>query len=66
MLVTSWEARWQDSLEGTEGFRFRQAAAEGPVAIQLTQQSPAVTNRMRIEPERGSQEEVHDVLGLTD
>lgn len=40
------------------GFTRRWAAVEGPVAIRAPAAEPSATNRMRLAPERKSQEEM--------
>lgn len=41
MLVSSWEAKCQQSLKDTEGFRVRRAAVEGPVVIGVHTADPS-------------------------
>lgn len=47
------------------GFIFGEAALEEPVVIRAHTTEPSVPNRMRIQPERRTQEEMNDGLGFT-
>lgn len=61
MWVSSWEAKCQQSLKDTEGFRVRRAAVEGPVVIGVHTADPRDNQQDEDRSRKGNQEEMNDV-----